>query len=74
MADAERREIIALVPRGQTRDCSVAFVLPDFFSDPQRFRVRQGDDSESLRRRNGGGHNTREGKGGENASAAFLSP
>ena len=65
-------EILALVPRGQTRDCSVAFVLPDFFSDPQRFRVREGDDSKSLRRN--GGHGTREGKGGEKASAAFLFP
>ena len=37
MADAERREILALVPRSEASDGAATFVLPDFSSDPERF-------------------------------------
>jgi hypothetical protein len=33
MADTERREIFAFIPRGQAGNRSIAFVLPDSFPD-----------------------------------------
>ena len=41
MANAERCEIFALVPRSEAGDSSIAFVLPDFFPDSERVSVRE---------------------------------
>ena len=41
MADAERCEIFALVPRGQAGNCSTTFILPDSFPNFQRIAVRE---------------------------------
>lgn len=41
MTDAERRKIFTLIPRGQPVDSSIAFVLPDSFSDPDRVAARE---------------------------------
>jgi len=42
MANAERCEIFAFVPRGEAGDSSIAFVLPDFFSDSKGVSAREG--------------------------------
>ena len=41
MANAERCEIFALVPRSEAGYSSIAFVLPDSFSDSQGVSVRE---------------------------------
>lgn len=37
MADTERSEVFAGIPRSQSENCSAALILPNAFSDPLRF-------------------------------------
>jgi hypothetical protein len=51
VADAKRREIFAFIPRGQPGNSSIAFVLPDFFSDLEGLAVRERDRAKCLGQR-----------------------
>ena len=43
MTNAERSEVFTLIPRGETSDASIAFVLPDLFPDPASITLRKSD-------------------------------
>ena len=48
VANAERREIFAFIPRGQSGDGSIAFVLPDSFADRKGLAVGERDRGKCL--------------------------
>ena len=62
MADAQRREVFALVPCGKPENRSVAFVLPNFFSDFQNVIMRERDGTRYVRRERNCGSNNRSGQ------------
>jgi hypothetical protein len=43
MTNAERSEVFALIPRSETGDGSIAFVLPDLFPNPKSIVLRERD-------------------------------
>jgi hypothetical protein len=43
MTNAQRCEIFAFIPGGQPGNSSIAFVLPDFFRNPQGVIMRETD-------------------------------
>jgi hypothetical protein len=43
MTNAQRREILARIPRSEAGDGAIALVLPDFFANPHGFGVGQID-------------------------------
>ena len=49
MADAQRREVFAFIPSGQPGNSSVAFVLPDSFSNPHNVTMRKRDGRRYVR-------------------------
>jgi len=69
VANAQRREIFAFIPRGQPGNRSIAFVLPDFFSDPKGLAVCERDRGNCLRQ---GGDACERGKRSEKMSSTVL--
>jgi hypothetical protein len=60
MADTQRRKIFSFIPCGEPGNSSVAFVLPDFFSDFEDLSMRESDCVERFRqKRNKRGKNKR---------------
>ena len=69
MTNAERSEVFTLIPRGETSDASIAFVLPDLFPNPESITLRERDRVNGLRATGKAGE---EGNGSEKASLDVL--
>jgi hypothetical protein len=67
--NAQGREILAFIPRGQPGDSSIAFVLPDFLSDFDGLAVCERDRGKCLRQ---GGDASECDKGHEKMSSMRL--
>ena len=62
MANAERGEAFTFVPRREASDRSIAFVLPDPFSDFERIGVREGERADCLQLKNNADEGEQRGK------------
>ena len=53
VADAKRCELFTFVPRSKSGNRSIAFILPNSFSDSQNVCIREGDCTPDLRQQEG---------------------
>jgi len=69
VANTQRREIFAFIPRGQAGNSSIAFVLPDFFSYRKGLAVCKRDRGKRLGQSD---HTFERDKGSEKMSSTML--
>jgi hypothetical protein len=69
MTNAESSEVFTFIPGSEAGNRSVAFILPDFSSDPECIAVRENDRGKDLRRRS---KTCEKSKGAEHARFADL--